>query len=205
MNRHQLVKLAAEHKAADKSALKIAEEGISAGTAAVRAAVFRARIQKTAQFFGILRYLFGGVLAFGALACAARVPMNYAVAGQVVSALASGGVVILLMMGAALIGVVFIFGVEDLVADCWANSEKFRQFEPIAGTAQCLQALEYLESDNPLVAQWRDIAIRERGQLLGFDCDIMRVLKDCRDEAQRASDVSAACRKVHGLPSYALA
>jgi hypothetical protein len=94
--------------------------------------------------------------------------------------------------------------------------------QPIAGTDACQKALEYLESDAPDVANWRDIALAERGQLYGFDVSIMRRLhlkeqhrieweqmaqanENTVDEAERQRLNDEACRKVHGLAPLSLA
>jgi hypothetical protein len=94
--------------------------------------------------------------------------------------------------------------------------------QPIAGTDACQEALEYLEGGAPGVADWRDIALAERGQLYGFDVSIMGRLhrleqhrieweqlaqanENTVDEAERQRLNDEACRKVHGLAPLNLA
>lgn len=96
----------------------------------------------------------------------------------------------------------------------------FESLQPIAGTAACQEALEYLEGHAPGVADWRDIALAERGQLYGFDVSIMGRLHRLEqgrleweqlrqaeespiDEAERQRLNDEACRKVHGLAPLA--
>jgi len=98
----------------------------------------------------------------------------------------------------------------------------WESLQPIAGTDACQEAQEYLESGAPGVADWRDIALAERGQLYGFDVSIMRrlhlkeqhrieweQLQQCVehliDENERRRLNDEACRKVHGLAPLNLA
>lgn len=87
-----------------------------------------------------------------------------------------------------------------------------KQLQPIAGTASCKDALQYLESSAPGTLTWRNIALQERGQLYQFDVEIMRGLYErdrlqieaaahTKEEGQQLID--EACRKVHGLTSFA--
>lgn len=74
---------------------------------------------------------------------------------------------------------------------------------PISGTEYCERALKYLQEGGPLVAAWRDAALRERSQLHCFDAEIMGLLyrqyrANCLAEQENAR-LSNACQVVHKL------
>lgn len=67
------------------------------------------------------------------------------------------------------------------------GSYRIKMLTPIAQTDQCQTALKALQEGGPDVAEWRDSAIALRGQLYGFDVEVMEWLckVHCRELAAK--------------------
>ena len=120
--------------------------------------------------------------------------------------------VLIVLLGAS----VTLLGGQRKRHQLYAEGEECKamleMLQPIAGTDVCQEALEYVKANAPGVVTWRDIALRERGQLYRFDVDMMRRLHTLdeirrrfeakpREEQERRRRNEEACRKVHGLAS----
>jgi hypothetical protein len=171
--------------------------------AAQRAAILTQRrklIDKTyAWFSGVAILLMLGFLIVGLLDTKDTHSAQSAIGGFIAIAGAFVLIGVVLSVGILLPG----FIVKNVIGDLWASELELRMLSPISGTYQCEAALRHLEEGGPLVAAWRDIALTQRSQLLGIDCDIMQALHSAHDnavsEAEFMEKRNAACRKVHGL------
>lgn len=179
----------------NSKALAFAKESISAEQAANRAQKLGKRIQGIEEGIKLASYAWGAV--GGALVLTSmlkdHVPMSLeAILG-----------VVAITFILTLFSLIPLFVARAVLLEFWANAEVKGLLEPIAGTSQCEDALRHLVQGGEMVAPWRDIAIAERGQLHGFDVEIMRVLHVRHDESTRAAAYKAkqdeACRKVHGI------
>jgi hypothetical protein len=115
------------------------------------------------------------------------------------------------LLGAFLVGggcVVASFWLRDIALSLFVDSERRKLLRPLAGSEECVESLDCLKKGGPLVAEWRDLAISERGQLRQYDFHIMHALcivhleEVRRGEQQNRYD--AACREVHGIPQAAI-
>jgi hypothetical protein len=115
---------------------------------------------------------------------------------------------------ALVLTVALLLAEEALLEPLGISPLTLHQLESISGTYLCQDALIYLERGGPQVAEWRDMAVTERGQLFRFDLGVMKALHDTyRDEQQRVEreaatqrrreELEATCRKVHGIEDIA--
>jgi hypothetical protein len=195
MTKDELIaELAPQHFCNDK-ALTFAKQAISASEAASQVVALDKRIKAVINGFDIASYAMGAIggALWLAYLLSGHTPKTFEeVAG---SALAAFFLTMLSMLP--------LFVVRAGVLAYWANSDTKQLLEPIAGTNQCEDALRYLVHGGEMVAQWRDLAITERGQLHGFDCEVMRALHSRQHEMTREAKYKAkqdeACRQVHGI------
>lgn len=91
-----------------------------------------------------------------------------------------------------------VLGAIKLAGDEWlANPDERRFLEPVPGTPKELDVASILESGGPSVSAWRDVAMHERGQLYGFDFEVMRSLfqlhaAELREAAKKAEQAAQA-------------
>lgn len=179
----------------NKRALAFAKESLSAVQAANSAEVLGKRIKGVSKAFDITSYALGAV---GGALWLAYMLKDYT-PRSLEAILGSVAVVFFL----TLFSMIPLFIARACVLEFWANAEVKELLEPIAGTSQCEDALRHLVQGGEMVSQWRDLAVAERGQLHGFDAEIMRVLHARYDEMTRTAAYKAkqdeACRQVHGI------
>lgn len=106
----------------------------------------------------------------------------------------------------ALFSVFFLFAFAALAGIFSAisyNSYTLEYLKPIAGTYFCERVLECLKTGGSAAAQWRDIAVAERGQLHVVDYYVINALAAIhRAEVQQAAErerAREACAAVHGF------
>lgn len=81
--------------------------------------------------------------------------------------------------------------------------DMMERIKPLANSAGCVRALDYVQAGHPAVIAWRDLAIAERGALHEFDVVVMRDLhfaaieQDKAMAAQRENE--EACRQLYGI------
>jgi hypothetical protein len=174
--------------------LGLAKESLSATDAADRVSVLAKRIKKSfavAVIASVPLAAIAGCLWFAMLS-ALRWP-----AGD--HTLQVVGVLLACLLGAT--STMPLWEVRTRVLGRWGDAIEL--LTPITGTDQCVEALKHLEQGGELVSHWRDLAVLERGQLHGFDCDMMRALHMRHERKTRVALYKAkkdeACRKVHGI------
>lgn len=87
---------------------------------------------------------------------------------------------------------------------------ELNELRPLANTSDALLALQWIEKGDPLVLEWRALALKERGALYQFDLSIIaglakgaeadrrRAEQAEREEAIRA-ELRAATERLHAL------
>lgn len=179
----------------NSKALAFAKESLSAEQAAGRAQNWGKRIQGIENWSKHISYAWGAVC--GAIVLASMLKDHLPLSIEALLGLVA------IVFFLTLFSLMPLFIVRAVLLEFWANAEVKGLLEPIAGTSQCEDALRHLVQGGATVAQWRDIAIAERGQLHGFDVEMMRVLHARHDEITRAATYKAkqdeACRQVHGM------
>jgi hypothetical protein len=179
----------------DTKALNLAKQAISASEAARRSEILSNRIDGVMKAFNFGGYTSAAAVGACWLASALKDHTPNSVGEVVVCALTVSFFTFLAMIP--------VFIARACVLEFWANSDTKYLLEPIAGTSQCVQAVRHLVHGGERVAQWRDLAMAERGQLYGFDCQIMSALayrhEDVTREAKYQAKQAEACRKAHGL------
>jgi hypothetical protein len=179
---------------ADKRALALASQSLTAEAIAGQSERLDRRIALAARVFGGLYWVvfLGAAIAGFMLDPVLGAPSAPELVLAVIRALVVGS-----------LSLVPVSALQACVHWLWANKEERELLSPIAGTTYCESALRDLEKGGPQVAQWRDLALAERGQLYRFDGYVMELLSaahEARIEVQmRQAQVDAACRKVHGL------
>jgi hypothetical protein len=171
---------------------------VSAGTAAARVAVLKVRRKQLSTGFRILASLTVCVL----LALSIGI-MFYPPNKQSMSFAEEVGLTILMFGLFSVLAAVVLAAVRGILLELWAREGEARWLMPIHGTYECEKALRHFRNGGPLVAEWRDIAIAERGQLHSFDVEIMAGLHAAhQDETEKAAydaRQEAACKEVHGI------
>lgn len=196
----------------DYQTLGFAAASLTAPAIAAQSAKLNRRVATTTKTLRYLRWLVpaGAALAFELLRDTDLTPIpDLALAPTPALVAASVGLGVVVV--AAMMLMAFL---EDVIVEFWLNPRGRELLAPIAGSQHCEEALKYLENGGPLVTQWRDQAIAERGQLYVFDCEIMSTLHDAHvaeqtqtasraasqaAEVERRERLDAVCRKVHGI------
>lgn len=108
-----------------------------------------------------------------------------------------------LLNGLGGVAAVALLCVIKFGSDAYPIEYEQTYLEPLAGTAACLDALQYVEMGPASVTAWRDLALAERGQLYLFDKEVMRCLYELETSTHVSQkmklQIADACRKVHGL------
>jgi hypothetical protein len=205
MTPSELVARAATAYSLSDSAETMAAAHLSAEGAAARAALLTARGKRLGTVFkGLTVLAVCGILAlvsvflFGeanSLTTTAQ-GTTLSFVDRCVLALALGSLLSIFAAGA-------LYGLRTTLGSIWANRDDVLLLKPLDGLYQCEDALRHFREGGPLVAEWRDLALAERGQLHGFDVEMMAALHAVHnDEVERATYQArkeAACKEVHGI------
>lgn len=188
----------------DKRAFALAAEPLTANEIAARRSSLSRRISAVRKTFRFLRYL---VFAAVCIAFCVFVHRSFPASMQQESVPVRWVFVAIAAFALATFSMAPLAGIQAIIHHFFANTHDSYLLQPMAGTIQCEYSLKDLENGGERVAQWRDLAVNERGQLHGFDGCVMSALRDVyltqkvRDERQ--AEVDQACRKLHGLEPLA--
>jgi hypothetical protein len=190
--RQHLLDLARQYRAADDAALAVAacvtsEDSVAPNEAQLKWLIgkneAKYRLSHRVATFGFALFLGLWALLSWLQAPSAAVLIPYGV-----------------MVVAFVVAVRTCIAAENRVVDARKHLSKL---SPIAGGNRCEEALRYIESGYPDVQAWRDLALAERGQLYGFDVDVMQALYQLEDVKRTSADRQRrnqeACRKLHGI------
>lgn len=199
MTKDELLDQAASRQYTDRTAVALAKEAPSSSDAARRALMIGKRIRQFDKTF-----LYAGCLTSAAVA---YFFVAHALRNLTTTSADAMGVTALVGLFSIIVSWLPLCAVICVAKAWWANEDTKQMLEPIAGTGQCEYALQHLTRGGDMVAEWRDIAIAERGQVYGLDCKIMEALSYCHSEnvarAKWQAGQDKACKTVHGLSDSA--
>lgn len=184
----------------DKHAFRLASESLNADEISVRRGVLSRRITVVRKIFQYLRYLTFAAVSIGLFVLVDQTapppprPDELRIDWLFLSVIS---------LTVAMLSMAPLAGIQALIHHFCANTSDSELLQPMAGTLQCEYSLEDLKNGGERVAQWRDLAVNERGQLHGFDGYVMSALRDVhrsqKAREERQAEVDLACRKLHGL------